>query len=236
MQIPAILIAPEELFEVFGFPVTNSFLLTLVLSICLIVLFFFAFRKRKIVPDSFQNFFEWALESLLSYVDGITGDREKTLKIFPLSAIVFIFILLANLLEIFPGLGIFKFLRSPSSDLNFTLTLAIFSMVFVHILAIKDLGFSTYIKKYINLKNPILFFVGFLEGLAEITRTFSLAIRLFGNLLAGEILLMVVSFMIAYLFPLPFLGLEIFVGFIQALIFSSLIVIFYVVTSEKPEE
>jgi len=135
-----------------------------------------------------------------------------------------------------PGLGVFHFLRSPSSDLNFTLALAIFSMVSVHILSAKDLGFRNYFKKYINLKNPILFFVGTLEGLGELTRTFSLAIRLFGNLLAGEVLLMIVSFMLAYLLPLPFLGLEIFVGFIQALIFSSLIIIFYVVTSQKSEE
>lgn len=236
METPTISIAPEKLFDFLDFPITNSFLLALIVSIVLIGVFFFAFKKKKIIPNSFQNFFEWILESLLGYVDSITNDRKKTLKIFPLAAIIFILVLVVNLLEILPGLGIFHFLRSPSADLNFTLALAIFSMISVHILSIKDLGFQTYIKKYINFKNPILLFVGLLEGLGELTRTFSLAIRLFGNLLAGEVLLMIVSFMLAYLFPLPFLGLEIFVGFIQALIFSSLIIIFYVVTSEKPEE
>lgn len=236
METPTISIAPEKLFDFLDFPITNSFLLALIVSIVLIGVFFFAFKKKKIIPNSFQNFFEWILESLLGYVDSITNDRKKTLKIFPLAAIIFILVLAVNLLEILPGLGIFHFLRSPSADLNFTLALAIFSMISVHILSIKDLGFQTYIKKYINFKNPILLFVGLLEGLGELTRTFSLAIRLFGNLLAGEVLLMIVSFMLAYLFPLPFLGLEIFVGFIQALIFSSLIIIFYVVTSEKPEE
>lgn len=236
METPTISIAPEKLFDFLDFPITNSFLLALIVSIALIGVFFFAFKKKKIIPNSFQNFFEWILESLLGYVDSITNDRKKTLKIFPLAAIIFILVLAVNLLEILPGLGIFHFLRSPSADLNFTLALAIFSMISVHILSIKDLGFQTYIKKYINFKNPILLFVGLLEGLGELTRTFSLAIRLFGNLLAGEVLLMIVSFMLAYLFPLPFLGLEIFVGFIQALIFSSLIIIFYVVTSERPEE
>ncbi|MGE4555159.1 MAG: F0F1 ATP synthase subunit A [Candidatus Paceibacterota bacterium] len=236
METPTISIAPEKLFDFLDFPITNSFLLALIVSIVLIGVFFFAFKKKKIIPNSFQNFFEWILESLLGYVDSITNDRKKTLKIFPLAAIIFILVLSVNLLEILPGLGIFHFLRSPSADLNFTLALAIFSMISVHILSIKDLGFQTYIKKYINFKNPILLFVGLLEGLGELTRTFSLAIRLFGNLLAGEVLLMIVSFMLAYLFPLPFLGLEIFVGFIQALIFSSLIIIFYVVTSERPEE
>jgi len=109
-------------------------------------------------------------------------------------------------------------------------------MILVHIFALKKLGFFNYFKKYLNLRNPILFFVGILEGLAEFVRTLSLAIRLFGNLLAGEILLIITAFLFAFLFPLPFLFLEIFVGFIQALIFSSLIMIFYVVTTQKSEE
>lgn len=235
MEIPEISIAAEKLFDVFGFSITNTFLLTLIIGLCFFLLSFFAFKKKKIIPDSLQNFFEWIFESLLGYIDGITNDRKKTLKIFPLVAIVFIVILLSNLLEILPGIGVFHFLRSPSSDLNFTLALAAFSMISVHIFSIQDLGFSNYIKKYIS-KNPIFLFVGLLEAMGELTRTFSLAIRLFGNLLAGEVLLMIVSFMLAYVFPLPFLGLEIFVGFIQALIFSSLIIIFYVVTSEKSEQ
>ncbi|HRR39345.1 MAG TPA: F0F1 ATP synthase subunit A, partial [Candidatus Paceibacterota bacterium] len=235
MDVPEISIAAEKLFDVFGFPITNTFLLTLIIGLCVVLLSFFAFKKKKIIPDSLQNFFEWAFEALLGYVDSITNDRKKTLKIFPLTAVIFIIVLLSNLLEILPGIGVFNFLRSPSSDLNFTLALAVFSMVSVHILSLQDLGFSNYIKKYIS-KNPIFLFVGLLEGMGELTRTFSLAIRLFGNLLAGEVLLMIVSFMLAYVFPLPFLALEIFVGFIQALIFSSLIIIFYVVTSEKPEQ
>ncbi len=161
----------------------------------------------------------------------MTGDRKKTEEIFPLAATLFIFILMNNLLEVIPGLGIFPFLRSPSSDIHFTLALAIFSMVFIHFTAIKKLGGIEYLKKYIKLESPIMFFVGALEAMGEITRTMSLGIRLFGNLFAGEILLTMVSFMIPYLVPLPFLGLEIFVGFIQALVFSSLITVFYVTTT-----
>ncbi len=78
-----------------------------------------------------------------------------------------------------------------------------------------------------------MFFVGILEATGELTRTFSLGVRLFGNLFAGEILLIVVSFMVPYLVPLPFLAWRLFVGFIQALVFSSLITVFYVVTTAE---
>ncbi len=236
MEIPEISIPAEKIFEVFGFPITNTLLLALIIGISLFALFFFGLRKRKVVPGSFQNFAEWILETLLNYIDGITGDRKKTLEIFPLASLLFIFIFSANLLEILPGTGIFHFLRSPSSDLNFTFALAAASMFIVHIYALKHLGILEHLKKFLNFKNPIFFFVGILEGLSELTRVFSLAIRLFGNLLAGEVLLLITSFLFAYILPLPFLLLEIFVGFIQALIFSSLVVIFYVVNTQKEHE
>jgi F-type H+-transporting ATPase subunit a len=236
MEIPEISISGEKIFEFFDFPITNSFFMALAIGFFLFLLFFFSFKKKKIVPDSIQNFVEWILETLLNYIDGITGERKKTLEIFPLAASLFIFIFSDNLLEVSPGLSVFHFLRSPSSDLNFTLGLAITSMILIHLYALRSLGFFSYFKKYLNLKNPVLFFVGILEGIGEIIRALSLALRLFGNLLAGEILLIITSFLFVYFLPLPFLFLEIFVGFIQALIFSSLIVIFYVVTSQKSEE
>lgn len=99
-------------------------------------------------------------------------------------------------------------------------------------MAIKKLGIFSYIKKFLNFSNPINFFVGILEGISEATKILSLSFRLFGNLFAGETLLIVSSFLFAYLMPLPFLGLEILVGFIQAIIFSSLVVIFYVSATE----
>jgi F-type H+-transporting ATPase subunit a len=221
----------EPVFSFLGITFTNTFVISIMLAVFIIVFFVFALRKREIVPGKMQNFFEFILESVFSIFDGMTGDSKKTEEIFPLAATLFIFILLNNLLEIIPGLGIFPFLRSPSSDIHFTLALAIFSMVFIHFTAIKKLGGVDYLKKYVKLESPIMFFVGSLEAMGEITRTMSLGIRLFGNLFAGEILLTMVSFMIPYIVPLPFMGLEIFVGFIQALVFSSLITVFYVTTT-----
>jgi F-type H+-transporting ATPase subunit a len=223
----------EPVFEFLGIGFTNTFIISIIIALMLMVSFAFALRKKEIVPGKMQNFFEFILETVFSIFDGMTGNSKKTEEIFPLAGTLFIFILLNNLLEIIPGLGIFPFLRAPSSDIHFTLALAIFSMVFVHVVAIQKLGGMIYLKKYIKLESPIMFFVGALEAMGEITRTMSLGIRLFGNLFAGEILLTMVSFMLPFFVPLPFLGLEIFVGFIQALVFSSLITVFYVTTTAE---
>lgn len=216
-----------------GIDFTNTFILAIFCAIFFMGLFLFGFKKKEIVPQKLQNFFEYILESLFGLFDSMSGDRKKTEEIFPLAATLFLFILINNLLEILPGMGIFHFLRSPSSDIHFTLALAIFSMGFIHFATIKKLGGVAYLKKFIKLESPIMFFVGILEGVGEITKTMSLGIRLFGNLFAGEILLMIITFMIPFFIPLPFLGLEIFVGFIQALVFSSLITVFYVFTTAE---
>lgn len=223
----------EPFFSFLGINFTNTFILAILCALLIIVAFSLAFKKKEIIPGKVQNFFEFILEAAFGIFDSMTGDRKKTEEIFPLSATLFIFILLNNLLEVIPGLGVFKFLRSPSSDLHFTLALAIFSMGFIHFAAIKKLGGLHYLKKFIKLESPIMFFVGVLEVMGEITKTASLGIRLFGNLFAGEILLMMVSFMIPYIAPLPFLALELFIGFIQALVFSSLITVFYVFTTSE---
>jgi len=235
MHLPEITISGEEIFEVAGFPITNTFLFGLILSLLISILFISSFRKAKVIPGKLQNFCEVILEGLFNFFDSITGNRETTKEIFPLSATLFILILSCNLLEMLPGVGVFRFLRSPSSDLNFTVPVALLSVLYLNFLAFKKLGIS-YSKKFLNFKNPILLFVGALEGVSEISRILSLAIRLFGNLFAGEVLLIVISCLFAYILPLPFLALELLVAFVQALIFSSLITIFYTTAVQHGHE
>ena len=235
MSIEHISFGCHKFCDILGFPITNTFILTLFVGVLIFVLLRFGMKERKIIPDFFQNFVEWAMESILKFVDSITGDKDKTNEIFPIATTLFILILFANLIEIVPGLGIFSLLRSPSSDLNFTLALAISSMAIVHILALRRLGIWGHLKKYINFKNPILCFVGVLEAFSEVIKVISLAVRLFGNLFAGEVLLLASSFLFAFFLPIPFLCLEILIGFIQALIFSSLIIIFYTTATATAE-
>ncbi len=116
--------------------------------------------------------------------------------------------------------------RAPTADLNTTIALALFSVVVVQIMGFKYSGLA-YITKYINFKGPIDFFVGILELMSEVSKVISFAFRLFGNIFAGEVLLSVIAFLVPVVAPMPFLGLEIFVGFIQALVFSMLSLVFF---------
>ena len=230
-----IALSGESMFNILGIEVTNTFFLSILLAVLMIGFFSFALRKKEIIPGKLQNFIEWILETVFNMFDGITGDRKKTEEVFPLSATLFLFILFSNLLEIVPGLGVFPVLRSPSFDLHFTLALAFFSLGFIHFSALKQLGTFNHLGKFINFKSPIMFFVGILEGVGEITKAFSLGVRLFGNLFAGEVLLMIIFSLVPFIMPLPFMGLELFVAFVQALVFSALITVFYVFHTEKQE-
>jgi F-type H+-transporting ATPase subunit a len=102
------------------------------------------------------------------------------------------------------------------------------SVVATHILSIRTVGIKDYISRYISL-NPINLFVGLLEIVSEITKVISLSFRLFGNVFAGEIVLGTVSTLFAFLFPLPFLMLEVIVGLVQALVFAMLTMAFMAV-------
>ena len=236
MGLSEITISGEKLFEIFGLNITNTFFWSIVVEIFLFAFLYFSLRDRKIIPKKIQNFTEWILESRFNFMDSITKDKSKKKEIFPIAVTLFILILSCNVIGLVPGIGVFHFLRPPTSDLNFTFALASFSIIFMNFLIIKRLGFFTYSKKFLNFKNPITFFVGILEGVSELTKIFSLAFRLFGNIFAGEVLLMVISFLFAYILPLPFLGFEILVGLVQAFIFSSLIVIFYTSATEHAYE
>lgn len=117
-------------------------------------------------------------------------------------------------------------LRPGSADLNTTLALGIISVLATQYIGISFLGLN-YFKKFINFSSPIDFFVGILETVSEFAKIISFAFRLFGNIFAGEVLLVVISFLVPVIVPMPFYGLEIFVGFIQALVFSMLTLVFF---------
>jgi F-type H+-transporting ATPase subunit a len=116
-------------------------------------------------------------------------------------------------------------LRGATADLNTTFALAIIAVWMIQVFGIQSLGLG-YFKKFLNFSNPIMFAIGLLEIVSEISRIISFAFRLFGNIFAGEVLLTVIAFLMPLIAPLPFIGLELFVGFIQALVFSMLTAVF----------
>lgn len=117
-------------------------------------------------------------------------------------------------------------LRGNNADLNATLALALVSVVMIQIYGVQFLGFKTYISKFLNFKDPIYFVLGILEIVSEVSKVVSFAFRLFGNIFAGEVLLTIVAFLVPVLASFPFLMLEVFVGLVQALVFSMLTSVF----------
>ena len=218
-------LAPEKIFAFGSVNFTNTFILSVLIIIALFFISKLITSRLSLIPKRLQGFFEAVMEGILNFTETVLGDRKQVLKFFPLTATIFIFILFSNWFEILPGLGSI-FVRSPSSDLNFTIALAVVSVTAIQYYGIRQAGFFKYGKKFINLENPIKFFVGILEIISEMAKVVSFSFRLFGNIFAGEALLIVVYYLVPYAAPLPFLFLEIFVGFVQALVFSMLTLVF----------
>jgi F-type H+-transporting ATPase subunit a len=119
------------------------------------------------------------------------------------------------------------FLRAASTDLNFTLALALSTVLLVQIYGIQALGLG-YFSKFFNFKGGAIgFFVGIFELISELSRIISFAFRLFGNIFGGMVLLFVLAFLVPWLLPVPFYGLEIFIGAIQAFVFALLALVFF---------
>lgn len=230
----------ESLTHSVVFPFTNSLLLGIIVTGLLLVLGITLKRKMALVPSSGQSIVEVGLENLLGLMDSVLGDRHKSERYLPLIATIFIMVMTANWLGLVPGVGsigvqgehsFIPFFRAPSADLNFTLAIAIVSVVSTHVLAIKELGILSHGKKFLNFSSPISFFIGILELVSEFAKIISFSFRLFGNIFAGEVLLIIIAFLAPYIAPVPFLFLEFFVGFIQAFVFSMLTLVFLAIAT-----
>jgi len=226
---------PEFVISFLGFKISNTLLVSLLASFFLVIFTVF-FSLKKESKDILVESLRVLIWEILKLIDSVTKNRGFSKKILPLVATLFLFITTSNLLGLLPGFlgsffvetsqGRFSLLRSPNSDLNSTFALAIISVLSMQYFSIKTLGFKSYLRKFFNLKSPIKFFVGFFELLSEFTKLLSLSFRLFGNILSGEILLLVMAFIFPYFIPVPFMILELFVGIIQAFIFAMLTLTF----------
>ena len=249
-----------------GFPITNSLITSWVAVVIIAILSLAVRLKMKKVPSKIQHFFEYVLEGGLNLADQITGNRKTTEKVFPVAISIFFFVIVNNWLGILPlgGFGVVQtgaegsafvpFLRSGTADINTTLMLALVSVIGSNIFGVIVIGLWKAFNKYVNLKAlgsivtkvknqptiileaPVMFFVGALELVGEVAKIASLSFRLFGNVFAGEVLLASMGALFAYGLPIPFLFLEIIVGFIQALIFSMLTLVYFTIASQDHDE
>jgi F-type H+-transporting ATPase subunit a len=242
-------LAPKIIFNLGPIPITNSILAVWLAILVLVILSLLGTSKIKLIPSGLQNIWEMVIEALLGMMDSVTQDRTKSIKFFPYIATFFLFIIFANWMELIPGFTIIgtkeiyegketitPFFRSANTDLNTTLALALISIVMIQFFGITAIGFFKHVKKFINFSSPVNFFVGILELISEIAKIISFAFRLFGNIFAGEILLVVITFLVPYIIPVPFYFMELFVGFIQALVFSMLSLVFMSMASMDMHE
>lgn len=235
-------LASEPVFYFKNFPITNTFLNTLLVDVLLIGGVIAVKQRLSQIPNLFQNAVETIIETFYKLTESVAPNRAA--KIFPYLMSFFLFILIANWSNLLPGIGTIGFFedkklipifRGATTDINTTLALALISAAATHALSIKTLGIKEYLGRYFSL-NPINLFVGLLEIISEITKVVSLSFRLFGNIFAGEVVLFTVSGMFAFLFPLPFLLLEIIVGFVQALVFAMLTMAFMAILTTPHHE
>lgn len=215
----------EKLFTVYSFSITNSYLTAMIVIICLLVVMFFISKRFTEKPDKIQSLLEIFFEGIYNFWVNIVGKHNLGLFTFCLTFLIYIVV--SNWFGLLPGFGSLfiihgqekvPLLRSTYSDLNMTLALAIISVVGTNIIALLSIG-KSYLKKFIG-------FIGGIELIGEATRLLSFSLRLFGNVFAGETLLVILGLLLPFVVPASILFLESFVGLIQAIIFFVLTTVF----------
>jgi len=229
---PHIVIAPEKLFEVGGYPITNSMIYGWLCATLIIVGFYLARRAIKLGGNKgISQLLDVGTEFIVGLLENTLGNRKMAVKYAPIFASMFFFIMFNNWLGLLPGVGPAieyngnALFRAFTADLNATIAMALFGMLLVQVLAIKENGPKGHVKHYFPLKatNPLTYLIGSFEIFTEFTRLLSLGLRLFLNVAIGEVLISVASYLggtvAAPIAALPFTLLEIFVGALQAYIF-----------------
>jgi F-type H+-transporting ATPase subunit a len=247
-----------EIARPLGLPITNSMLVTWLVALGLIIFAQAATRRMQPVPAGAQNFWEWLVESLYGFLEGVIGPSlvKRTFWFF---ASIF-----TNWAGLIPGVGTigwghhrasgFKvdqpLFRGGNADLNMTLAMALIFFACWVIWAIREVGLVGFLKELFAPKGEsagflkvllivVFFAAGCLEMISILFRPVSLSFRLYGNIFAGENMLETMSTLVpgfGWLLPIPFYFLELLVGVVQALVFMLLTAVFTLLICQHEEE
>jgi F-type H+-transporting ATPase subunit a len=228
-------LAAEPIFYIGSFPITNTFIDTLLIDAILIGTCVYVSKHLRTIPGYFQNIIEFLMVTINDLTESVAS--HKSAQIFPYFMTFFAVILLTNwsgLIPILGSIGIYNehhefvpLVRSASTDLNFTLALALVSIVATHSMSISTLGIKEYLSRFFSF-NPFNLFIGLLELVSEFTKIISFSFRLFGNIFVGEVMLgqlYALSFA-KFIVPSVLMSYELAVGVIQAVIFGMLTMAF----------
>jgi F-type H+-transporting ATPase subunit a len=252
-----------EITRVFGFPISNSMVVTWIVCLSLIVFAQAATRRMRQVPNGAQNFLEWLVGGLYSFLEGILG-RHLVDRTFWFFASIFIFVLAANWVGLIPGVGTvgwghetshgFKIdqplFRGANADVNMTLAMALIFFASWIVWALREVGPLGFLKELFAPKGEstgamrillavVFFAAGCLEIISILFRPVSLSFRLYGNIFAGENMLETMATLVpslGWLLTVPFYFLELLVGLIQALVFMLLTAVFTLLICQHEEE
>ncbi|PIR95096.1 hypothetical protein COT95_00555, partial [Candidatus Falkowbacteria bacterium CG10_big_fil_rev_8_21_14_0_10_37_6] len=190
-------LAPQILFYIGSFPVTNSFLWMIILTIVTIIFTLIISASLKLVPGKIQSIVEIFLEGGYDFVKSVIGTDKKARRIFPLVMTMFVFTLITNLFTYIPGQaaimintadGPVALFRAVMADYGMVFMMTTITIILVQVVAIIVHGPFGYMGKFINFKSPLSFVLGLMDIIGEFAKLVSLSFRLFGNIFAGEVL------------------------------------------------
>lgn len=230
-------IAPYHLGELWGLPITPTLISSWTVVLLVLVSAFFIGRSLKLAPSKGQIAVEGVVMGVYGYVREVLEDDALARRYFPIIASIFIYVTVANLFGLLPFVGALGFhdvahdgfiplLYPLNTDLNAPIALAIVSFIVIEFAGIAALGFVKYFSKFVNFSSPIGFVVGLIELISEVARLVTFSFRLFGNMFAGKVLILLVLFFIPYLAPVPLVLYETFVSVIQGAVFALLTLFF----------
>lgn len=222
--------------------ITDSLLTMFVMTVLVLLGLILLSRGRSMVPGRAQNFIEWCLEGLEGFARGMGGPVAA--RYVPIFACYFILILAFNWSGLIPIVGRIDGLRAPTSDVNVTIGLALVAFIAFHVEGFRRLGVGGYGSKFFPLyefrqgvgAGLIALFVGLVELMLEFVKPLTLSMRLFGNIYGGEVALGVVTALTVAVLPVALYGLEVMLNFVQALIFSTLTLMFLIAAVESHHE
>jgi F-type H+-transporting ATPase subunit a len=234
---------PSHDLVTFDLTISSSILTGWLIMAIIVALAILLSRSVEVMPSRAQNALEYVYEGLANFATSLGGPPAR--RYVPVFTALFLFILFSNWSGLVPFVGRVPALRAPTSDLNVTIGLALFSFGLFHVEGVRTLGVRGYLGKFFSLRafreegvaaGVIALFVGVIEFMLEFVKPVTLAMRLFGNIYGGEVALGVITGLTIAVIPVAMLGLEVLLNFMQALIFSVLTLMFTLIAIESHDE
>jgi F-type H+-transporting ATPase subunit a len=231
--------------------ITILFITLLLIGLCV------AISRTKLIPGKFQSLMEVLYEMISSFIASIVGSKEKAAKVTPFVGSLMLYLLVANLLPMMPGISGFSVViggehvplfRGATTDFNTTFGLALAVVVTMQIVGMSEQGVFGYLSHFIQIKQVVKgfkkgvgegmvavigFFVGLIEIISELAKTLSLSLRLFGNLFAHEVLTVILLGAFAFGVPALWMGMGVLVGIVQSIVFTALATVYYSLVLKK---